>query len=162
MGVQRGRAPLAAVWGRPPDTISTPSRPGRGQADARQGFSATSTRLRKKGSPEGPSPFGGGLGVSPRYNFHPLPARKGAGQMLDKGFQQPLAGCGRMGVQRGRAPLAAVWGCPPDTISTPSRPGRGQARCSTRVFSNLYQAAEKGESRGAEPLWRGSGGVPQI
>ncbi|MBF8268221.1 MAG: hypothetical protein HW388_1729 [Dehalococcoidia bacterium] len=46
----------------------------------------TITRLLKKGSPEGLSPFGGGLGVSPRCHFHPLPVQEGGRGMVEKGF----------------------------------------------------------------------------
>ncbi len=45
------------------------------------------------------------------------------------------------GVQRGTASLAGVWGCPPE------------------IFYFCYYV--RGESRGAQPLWQGSGGVPQ-
>ncbi len=31
------------------------------------------SRLRKRGSPEGRSPYGGGVGGSPRYIFFPFP-----------------------------------------------------------------------------------------
>ena len=40
----------------------------------------------------------------------------------------------------------------------------GDGAISTRVESSgpmHWQAAEKGEPRGAKPLWQGSGGVPQ-
>ena len=100
-GVQRGGAPLAGVWGCPPGTVSTPSWLGRGQGDARKGVFQQPAggeishgdaearrvfgRLQKEGSPEGRSPIGGGLGVSPRYNFHPFLAGKGAGG-CSKGF----------------------------------------------------------------------------
>ena len=40
--------------------------------------SSASSRLLKKGCAEGRSPFAGSLRVSLRYDFFPLPARKGA------------------------------------------------------------------------------------
>ena len=92
-GVQGGGAPLAGVWGCPPDTISTPSWRGRGR------------------------------------------------EMLEKGFFSNLLGATyissrpwKRGVQRGGAPLAGVWGCPPDTISTPSWRGRGREMLEKGLF----------------------------
>ena len=46
-------------------------------------------RLLKNGCSEGRSPFDGGLGVSPRYNFHPLPGQEGGRGMVGKGFPSP-------------------------------------------------------------------------
>ena len=43
----------------------------------------------KMGSPEGHHPSGGGLGVSPSYNFHPLPGQERGRGMVEKGFQRP-------------------------------------------------------------------------
>ena len=47
------------------------------------------------GCPEGRSPSGGGLGVSPRYNFHPLPGQEGGRGMVEKVFFITLLECWR-------------------------------------------------------------------
>jgi len=52
--------------GTPPETPDNPDMSG----------IVTPSRVLKKGSPEGRSPFGGGLGVSPRFNS-PFQERKG-------------------------------------------------------------------------------------
>ena len=94
-GVQRGRAPLAGVWGCPPDTRSTPSWPGRGQGDARKGLFGNLqgndplTGCGKRGVQRGRAPLAGGLGVSPRYKIHPFLARKGSGRCSKRAFRQP-------------------------------------------------------------------------
>ncbi len=70
------------------------------------------------GSPEGRSPFGRGLGVSPSISFYfPLPIRKGARGMVRAHKMSTHKGhpykCG--GVQRGATPLAgSLEGVPPD------------------------------------------------
>ena len=65
----------------------------------------------------------------------------------------------KRGVQRGATPLAGVWGCPPGLlIISPFLPGRGPGGwCEPQ----LKRSPRKGESRGVQPLWQGSGGVPQ-
>ncbi len=100
------------------------------------------------GSPEGHSRFGRGLGVSPRDPLFLLlragesrgaqPLWQGSGGVPQRSFISTTT-CG--GVQRGTASLAGVWGCPPEIL-----------------YFYYYM---RGESRGAQPLWQGSGGVPQ-
>jgi|GEM_PF-4988543 len=51
--------------------------------------SGISLRGLKKGSPEGPSPFGRGLGVSPRFLYLPRSFTKGAGDTGGEGFEIP-------------------------------------------------------------------------
>ena len=41
---------------------------------------------------EGRSPFGRGLGVSPRYNLHPLPDQEGGRGMVEKGLSSTCWG----------------------------------------------------------------------
>jgi|GEM_PF-4647310 len=55
------------------------------------------SKLRKKGSAEGQSPFGGGLGVSPRYTFYPLPKAS----VMVKGFFSTLLKANRPDLGRG-------------------------------------------------------------
>ena len=116
-------------------------RTGRSYSDPYRGGTALrelnlSSRLRKKGSPEGRSPFGGGSGGVPQIQFPPHKKWTGPVDFLGNRGER-VAGYGKRGVQRGGAPLAGVWGCPPDTISTPSWPGRGQADARKGFFSNL-------------------------
>ena len=91
-------------------------------------------RLRRKGSPEGRSPFGGGLGVSPRYNFHPLLARKGAWRCSKRVFQQPAGGLRRKGSPEGRSPFGGGLGVSPRYNFRPFLTRKGAGRCSKRVF----------------------------
>ena len=99
---------------------------------------------------------------------------------------QPLCGVwGCPPVQRGTASLAGVWGCPPEIfISATTLPGGvPQRKCgggqggsggvphgpSTASLAGVWGCPPeihfcyyvRGESRGAQPLWQGSGGVPQ-
>ena len=114
--------------------------------------------------PDTISPFlarnrgGGGTRASPRRQDHR--ARR----------PDHLAGCGKRGVQRGGAPLAGVRGCLPHAFPPllARNRGGGGPRASPRRQDHRARRPDdlggcgKRESRGAEPLWRGSGGVPQI
>ena len=72
----------------------------------------------------------------------------------------PVTACGPHKRQsRGRRPLAGVWGCPPAHKGRPegiAPSGRRSGGCSPEPALQL-----QGESRGAQPLWRESEGVPQ-
>jgi len=69
------------------------------------------------GSPEGQSPFAGGLGVSPNFFKIPQAYRiKGFEKRLVNIFGKPSQlqeMFGNWGVQRGLTPLPGHWGCPP-------------------------------------------------
>jgi len=62
--------------------------------------------------------------------------------------KQSLSRLMKKGVQRGLAPLAGAWGCPPDTNPTPFLARKGVRGMVERVFQQ--------PARGAPPLLRGA------
>ena len=131
---------------------------------------ASSNRLRK-GESRGAEPLWRGSGGVPQIQFPPLRGQEGGREMLEGCFisNLPVASSNRRrkGESRGAEPLWRGSEGVPQIQFPPHRGQEGGREMLEGVFSATCQSASsnrlrKGESRGAEPLWRGSGGVPQI
>jgi hypothetical protein len=84
-------------------------------------------------------------------------------QALARDEGRVLAGCGKMGCAEGRSPSPGVWGCPPDTISSPFLARKGVRGTVERVFQHpVREGVRLFRVRGAlhfEPERAGSDGT---
>ncbi len=136
----------------------------------------------KAGSPEGCNPFGRGLGVSPSTSYYsPFLPGRGLGGWCARtasGYPQgaPLRVLGvpraPNGESRGVQPHWQGSGGVPQHFLLFPLPERKGARGMVRTDGQWVPTrgtptgdgvprAPNGESRGVQPLWQGSGGVPQ-